>query len=124
MKKRYRLTALLLALFTVLPLIGVPSIAAEAGAVLYSDDFERFSNFAEGTRLTQSNGFAAQIPNSTAVTKNAGNTYLRVDFASSRNPNETVYYKNDSSYTLVSKDTPGAIKTDAASYGLMLSSSP
>ena len=119
MKRFYRLTALLLAFVTVLPLIGVPSIAAEAGAVLFSDDFERFADYAEGTRVTQKNGFAAQIPSTTAVAKNGENTYLRIDLASSRNPSDTVYYKNDSSYTLVSKDTPGAIETDAASYGLI-----
>ena len=119
MKKLYRFTVLFLAILTVLPLWGVPSISAEEGAVLYSETFDRFMDIAEGTRLTRDDGFSNTIPDTTAVAREGENTYLRVDFASSGDPDKTVYYLKNSSYDLVDAGTEGAIRTDEASYGLI-----
>ena len=119
MKKLYRITALFLAIFTVLPLFGASLVFAEEGAVLYSENFDCFSDYATGTRLTAKDGFAGTVPSTTAVAKDGENTCIRMDFAATGDPNKTVYYTKDSNFAEVSAETPGAIKTDEASYGLI-----
>ena len=118
MKIRYRITALILALITVLPLVSVPTFA-EDGAVLYSENFDRFSQYSAGKKLTREDGFPGTLPNTVAVGRESENTYVRMDFKASGDPSETVYYLDNASLDRVDADTKGAIRTDAASYGLI-----
>jgi len=96
------------------------AVSAEGEALIYSEDFSRFDEMEAGRTLSQADGFAAKPPSTTAVQRENGNTFLRVDIASGHEtPDETVYYLPDTNYTIVDAETEGALCTDRASYGLI-----
>ncbi len=126
MKKRVcKLLALVLALSMILPLVLIPTtVLAAEETELYREDFSLFSEMEEGTFLTREDGFSNDIPSTTRVQKDGDNTYLRVDLASANDPNETVYFLNNSTYDIVEEGTEGAHSTDAASFGLISGKDP
>ncbi len=121
MKKTHRLTALLLTVMMLIPLLSVVAYAEnEEELVLYEEDLERFSDRV-GDVLTLDNCdgvLNVHVPSTATVTEKNGDTFLKVDFVSSHSTEEKVWVVKNG-WKLVEEGTNGAFQTDKASYGLM-----
>ncbi len=119
-KRTHKLIAMILILATIIPLVGaIPMLAEAVETDLFSENFESFASRETGTRLTQADGFASEIPSTTSVAKDGENTYLKVNFESANDANKIVYYLKDGKYTQVEAGTENAYSTDEASFGLI-----
>ena len=73
-KRTHKLIAMILILATIIPLAGaIPMLAEAVETDLFSENFESFASRETGTRLTQADGFASEIPSTTSVAKDGEN---------------------------------------------------
>ncbi len=120
MKKTKRLTAMILALMMMVPLITAATFSTYAAEVsILREDFESFADQIGEPIATDHELFGLTTPSTLTPRKDGDNTYLTMDIASAGDPNKTVYYTTTNGYQLVEEGTEGAIKTDEASYGLI-----